>query len=405
MKCRGEHIPSAPANKMVLNRAFINNKMVTWGRERLSLEIEELATKLHVKETVVRDWESGDALPTFLQARKLARALRIPFGYLYLTTVPVLDLPLPDLRTVPSGQSTTASPDLIDLLNDVLLKQQWYRDYLELEEAEPVNVVGKFNHDSSPDEIAADVQANLEIDNDMRRSSTSWSDFLTQFVRKVEDKRILVMRSGIVGNNGNRKLDVDEFRGFAISDVLAPLIFINTQDAVAARIFTLAHELAHLWIGVSGVSLSEFDQVADEPVKETERICDSVAAEILMPRQDFMMRWQYQLPIEQNVQDLAHYYRVSTLAILRQAHEQSVVDDSTYWQYVSSEIAKQNGVRGGGGDFYNNLFARNGGLFTTTLLGAVLNGRVTYREAAQLLTINVSTVRKATRHAFGAGVV
>ena len=371
---------------MAVHRAYINKDMITWGRERQGLDVSAIATKLHVAEGAISDWESGDALPTFRQARGLASVLRIPFGYLYLTAVPELDLPLPDLRTVPGGGHATPSPDLLDLLNDVLLKQRWYSDYLEAEGADLNPFVGKFTPDDPPEEIAADVQASLAVDDEMRQQSASWTEFLTQFARKVEAQRILVMRSGIVGNNVYRKLNVAEFRGFAISDVMAPVIFINARDAVAARIFTLAHELAHLWMGVSGISHSSFDRDSSQTPVDIESRCDSVAAEILMPEGDFKSRWQDQVPVDHNIQSLASYYRVSTLAILRQARERDVLDEATYRLFVQSEISKQNGVRGGtGGDFYNNLLARNGNLFTTTLLAAVLQRQVSYREAAQLL--------------------
>lgn len=389
-----------------VNRAFINREIISWGRERQGFSVEELAAKVSVKNAMMTAWESGDALPTFQQARKLSKSLRIPFGYLYLSQPPILDAPLPDLRTVPGTPPATPSPDLFEVMADVLLKQQWYRDHLEADETISLPFIGTFKAEDSTEDITSDIQARFGIDNEMRRGCSSWTAFLTLFVRKVEAEQILVMRSGIVGNNVYRKLDVKEFRGFVVSDDLAPLIFINTRDSVAARIFTLAHEIAHLWIGVSGVSRSTYDQTSDQTSKvNVEEHCDSVAAALLMPKSDFNVRWQTHLSAHENAQSLAAFYRVSTLAVLRRALDQEFLEDTEYRSAAADEISQHTTVGGdGGGDFYNNLLAKNGNLFTTTLMTAVLSQQVSFREAAQLLAVNPSTVRGAARHIFGAGV-
>ena len=138
----------------------------------------------------------------------------------------------------------------------------------------------------------------------IRRTSHTWDEFLRELTRSAEATGILVMRSGIVGGNTRRKLSVNEFRGFVISDDLAPLVFINGRDSKAAQIFTLVHELVHVWIDRSGISNPDPKDVPAELRNTVETFCNSVAAEVLVPHADFLKS----LPstfTEQTAQNLA----------------------------------------------------------------------------------------------------
>jgi hypothetical protein len=101
--------------------------------------------------------------------------------------------------------------------------------------------------------VEGDIAERLSFESEIR-PETQASQFLRAFVRQVEAIGILVMRNGIVRQATNRSLDVEEFRGFSIADPMAPVVFVNNADSNAAQAFTLAHELAHIWIGRGGIS-------------------------------------------------------------------------------------------------------------------------------------------------------
>lgn len=373
--------------------AFVTPELVRWARERNNLTADAVAQKINVAVARLMAWEQGEERPTFRQAQNLAQKLNVPFGFLFLSAPPTEEIPLPDLRTLTGAPLRAPSPDFLDLVNDVLRKQQWYREYQESEEAQPVPFIGRFTLSDSPERIAADIASTLGINDAMRQDAQNWEQFLQEFIRRAERAGVLVLRSGIVENNTHRRLDVEEFRGFAISDGLAPLVFVNAQDAKTAQIFTLAHELAHLWLGESGISNPDHMRRPSQQLNEIDRLCDQVAAETLLPSRDFQLRWRDWRSIETNLQTLATRFRVSQFVVLRRAYENGKVMFEDYRAYYQELVANLR-PRGsqGGGDFYRTLLARSSRTLTFALLAATAEGRVSDRDAARLLNVKVRTV-------------
>ncbi|SIO61496.1 Helix-turn-helix domain-containing protein [Bradyrhizobium erythrophlei] len=376
--------------------ALITPDVLRWARERSKLSTDDVAGRLGLKPDRVDAWERGEAKPTFKQAQNLANVLRIPFGYLFLQQPPAEQFALPDLRTVGNAELRRPSVDFNDLVNDIIRKHEWYRDYRQQEGAEPLGFVGAFTIKDDPNAVARNIADVLKIDEAMRAQATSWEDFLRMFIRQAEAAGILVMRSGIVGSNTHRALSIDEFRGFAIADRVAPLVFINGRDAKAAQIFTLAHEVAHLWIGATGISNVELAHTQRQEAR-TERFCNAVAAEVLVPAESLSRHWNNDVSIEMNVSQLVRRYRVSSLVLLRRATEVLDVDhaeiDALYRREFARFRQRETPGEEGGGDFYVTLRSRNGWLFTRAVINAAFEGHTLYRDAARLLGVKVPLLR------------
>ncbi len=374
-----------------MTEALIKPEILRWARERSQLSTSGLAAKIPVKEERLLSWETGDAHPTFHQAQTLADKLHVPFGYLFLSSPPREKLGLPDLRTIRNVEHETISLEFSDLLSDTLTKQQWYQEYQrEVGETE-LPFVASFSIEDSPEDVAEDIADTLQLNSVARENSSSWEDFLRKFMFATEESGILVLRNGVVGNNTSRPLSVQEFRGFAISDALAPLVFLNGKDSKAAQIFTLAHELAHIWVGESGISDPDLGRVGAGDAKEIENFCNKVAAELLVPSKQFVDSWDRNVDIGDNVNSLVRRYRVSSIVILRRALELNRISRFEFQEQYERELEEikkhKSRQTGSGGDFYSTLKVRLGSRFLNAVISATFEGRLLFRDAARLANV------------------
>lgn len=378
--------------------AYVSAPVVKWARERAGFSEEELASQLaNVKPSNVVAWERGDSSPTFSQAEKLSEKLRVPFAILFMDKPPEIKLPIPDLRTV-SSVKQKPSLEFFDVVCDALLRQRWYREFQEQREADKLPFVGSFRAGDNVAAVAADMADKLEINEELRRECSTWQNFFVSFVQRAEHLGVLIMRSGVVRHNPTRTLAVEEFRGFAISDDLAPLVFVNSRDAKAAQIFTLAHELAHIWIGASGISNPKPKSRPTEKYAEIERFCNQVAAQLLIPADSFEKWWTDQKNVTENVRAIATHFRVSTIVALKRSFDLEKISFPLFSKLLDDEYKKFEKLKKedeeGGGNFWASFNARNSPTFVSAILTSVRQDKLTYRDAGGLLGIRVETLLK-----------
>ena len=363
-------------------KATLQPALLRWARERASLTMDALAARLNVQPERVEEWERSGEL-TFKQTEKLAQCTYTPLGYLFLTEPPTEKLPIPDFRTLGSQQLQRISPNLLDVVHHCQLRQEWYREYLIASGAEPLPFVGKTRVGEPVEIVARSIRETIKINSQMRARATTWADALRAMFDLVEEAGILVMRNGVVGNNTTRKLVVQEFRGFALCDEIAPLIFINASDTKAAQMFTLAHELGHLWLGQSGVSNVSPTQTENHGV---ESYCNAVAAEVLVPLSDFKAEWRRVADPVAEFKRLSGSFKVSTLVIIRRAYDAGFLRRDEFQMVYDEEAKRLAKLAGGsGGDFYLTQMSRLGRRFPRALVESTLEGRTPYRDAFRLL--------------------
>ncbi len=380
-----------------MNRVAVNPELLRWARERSGRSAERLAGKFPKLEA----WERGEAQPTLKQLEQFAKATFTPVGYLFLQQPPAERVPIPDFRTIASTPTGRPSPDLLDTIYLCQQRQEWYRDFARTMGEAPLGLVGSARVTDDVVTAAAAMRGVLGFDLDERRRLPTWTEALRWFIDQADGLGILVMVSGVVGSNNRRRLDPEEFRGFALAEPLAPLVFVNGADTKAAQMFTLAHELAHVWLGETAVSDA---QASEAPQHDVERWCNQVAAELLVPLASLRETYDRNAALDAEVDRLARRFKVSTLVILRRIHDAGGLSRQQFWDAYEAEIERLRAVpRGGGGDFYLTLGARAGKTFARALVISTLEGRTSFTEAFRLLGFKKMATFRELGQSLGVG--
>lgn len=367
--------------------------VLRWAAERARLDDAALAKRFRKWPL----WLVSEAQPTLKQLEDFARLTHTPFGFFFLPEPPRMELPVPDFRTLRDAPLREPSSNLLDTLYLCQRRQDWFREYAQIHGVAPVPFVGRARVGDAPEAVAADLRDALGLSVAERQALPTWTEALRQLIARTEDAGVLVMASSIVGANSHRKLDVGEFRGFALADELAPLLFLNAADSKSAQMFSLAHELAHLALGESGVSDAEAGRVPDQII---ERWCNQVAAELLIPLAALSETARQDAPIEEEIQRLARLFKVSTLVALRRLFDAGFINETTLWQHYRKEVERLRALEraGGGGDFYRTLGARTGKRFARALVGSALEGQTLFQDAFRLLGVRkTATFYQAAR--------
>lgn len=362
-----------------MNQIVIHREVLNWAAEKAGESVRTFAEAVARRE---RDRESIlEGRLTIPQIEKLAKKARIPFGFLFLNTPPHIERKsIPDLRRVQSADPL--SENFFETFDDVVAKQEWYIEHLHELGLPELPFVGKFKNIDKRNwiKIAEDIKTVLGIGDEDRRQSVDPEAYFSKLSAKAERAGVLVFKNSIVKNQTRRSLSEKEFRGFAISHPYAPVIFINGRDAEVAAVFTLMHELAHIWIGADGIS--DIALHANNPI---EVLCNKVAAEVLVPNQIFTTQWKGAHDIDR----LAKYFRVSRLVIARRALDNNLIEQATYDDYArrphrAKPTGKPSALR--------VIPIRNSKRFTEVVVTSALSGNTMLREAANLLNVKPDTV-------------
>lgn len=360
-------------------RIPVKPELLEWACERAGHHADAFAARF----PKLNAWIANEEKPTLKQLESFAKATHTPLGYLFLPEPPHEPLPIRDFRTGSKGRESSPSSNLLETIYAMQRRQAWLRDALVETGAEPHAFVGSAKLSDPPESIGAEMRRLLGLGNGWARSVSTWQEAVGELRRRIEQLGIMAIINGVVENNTHRQLDVNEFRGFAISDPYAPLVFVNGADAKSAQMFTLAHELAHVWIGAGG--LSGFDGLFPQGT-EVEAWCDKAAAELLVPEQALRLRWQEVRRQGDPFVVLARDFKVSPIVAARRALDLRLIGREKFFDFYDDYTSRERHSKrsSGGGDFDNNQNTRVGELFASHVLRAALEGSIGFKQAYEL---------------------
>jgi len=258
------------------DKAIITPSVIQWARNLDSIPIEESAKCASVNEEQILAWESGSDLPTIRQAKLLANKYRVPYVYFFLPDIPkkIKRVDFIDFRTFHNKfEQKTFSRNMLWLLRDIYDRREVMLDMYEKQNKKP-NVFSPNIINRNATMIAQEIRSFLGIDYEKQRSFRKAEIAYNYYVSALEKKDVLVFQT--------KKIDRNEMRGLSVFYSLFPIIVLNRTDEPAARLFSLAHELAHLFLRTSGLC-NDFESDVYEDRNEIELFCNQIAAMALVP--------------------------------------------------------------------------------------------------------------------------
>ena len=379
--------------------ALITPSLMRWAREKARLSIEQASKKIKRPKEEIEAWEAGTSRPTIPQARKASEVYKRPLAVFYLPEPPKEFDTLRDFRILPVNYEPDYSPELSLLIRTAKFRQEWMREFLIEEGVPKIPFVGSSSLNDNPQDISRLILLELNLSPKEQINCRKRNEALRLWIDRAERAGIIIFRQG--------NIDLKETRGFILCDEYAPFIFINSDDAIAAQLFTLAHELAHLWLNQSGISnLEPFERSFSDESQKIEIFCNRVASETVLDRTLFNKSWCDQntsLSIEEQIENISNTFKISEEAISRRLLDDGNINREMYlelrkiyqdrWrEYKEKERQRMKSVEGGPTYYVMKVF-NNGYSFTQTVISAFEGGAITGRDASSLLDVKVSNIQ------------
>ena len=363
----------------------INSELINWAIIRAGYKLD----KFYFDNPKIENWVAGTKYPTLKQLENFTHKVHVPFGYMFLNEPPKEEIPIPFFRTG-NARIEKVSLNVYHTIQTLQERQNWLTNYLEESDYNDLDFIGKFDVNSDYKDVVSDIRNTLNLPPNWASKHNNWEQALDFFTLQIEDLGIIVTFNGVVGNNTRRKIDVEECRGFVLVNPKAPFLFVNSADAKAAQMFTIIHEIAHIWLGESAGFNNKQMIPANDPV---EKLCDKIAAEFLVPEYILEDKWKD----TKSIRTLSRIFKVSPIVIARRLLDLNLFTKEQFFSFYNSymdNFHSKKESKGSGGDFYATAKKRISLRFASFVNNAVKENNLLYRDAYRLTSLKGNTYDK-----------
>jgi Zn-dependent peptidase ImmA (M78 family) len=381
----------------------IQPRILTWARETAGLSVEDAAHTLGLTSARgktglqrLESMELGEEEPSRPLIGRMAKVYRRPLLVFYLAEPPRRGDRGQDFRTLPGQEKF--NPEIDALVRDIKARQGLMRAMLEDDQAGPLEFIGSASMEAPVRAMATQIAERLKFNLGRYRATKSPDEAFAYLRETIEASGVYVLLLGNLGSF-HTNIPVDVFRGFALADKIAPLIVINDQDARTAWSFTALHELAHLWLGQTGISGTDTE-------KQVERYCNDVAGEFLLPAVELrQLAPSLDLSvatIAEQVSTFAEAHRISRPMVAYKLYRTGMIGKTTWatlderfkeeWQAYKQREAERNKKAEGGPNYYVVRRHRMGGALLGLVRRSLDEGTITYTKAGRVLGVKPRNV-------------
>ncbi len=373
---------------MSVTRIHINQNILIWAVERIGKTVDEYVAE----NPTFQQWLDGTKLPTFKSIEQFARKFYVPLGYMFLNEPPQEVCPIPFFRNI---DDRSHDINVYDTIIEMQERQDWLSNYLRKQDFDKANYVGIFTSENSIQEVCDKIRDILQLPHNWAFEYKNIDDALKYITKRMEDKGVIISYNSVVGFNNSRPIPVKVCRGFTLIDDYAPFIFVNSKDAKGAQMFTLIHEFTHILTGYSaGVGEIDIEHSSD-----TEKFCDKVAANFLVPELLFKEVWTN---LGEDYATLSKRFKVSRFVIARRAMELGLISSSRFFQlynsWVKEPIAHIENNKGG--NFYPSAIKKNSRTFLIHVNNALNRNMLLHMDAYRLTGLKGDTFHKIIKSPF-----
>ncbi len=372
-------------------KAPVNPDVMRWARESANLTIDEVTIKLKKSSEVIEAWEKGFDSPSYIQLEKLAYDVyKRPMAVFFFPNPPKEDDTRKSFRTIPEAEFNRLPSRLIRLIRKARVKQENLHELCDGVNSSNKQLLkdikGTVGHDLK--ELASAIREYLDISLNRQKSWDTVETALETWREAFENSGVFIFKEAFRN---------DDVSGFCLYDKVFPLIIINNSMAKTRQIFTLFHELGHLLFETSGIDKlsDDFIDILPKQDRDVEILCNKLAAEILVPSEDFDLSVRRIKVNEVSVSMLAAIYKVSREVILRKLLDRRAVGDSTYkeWTIKWIEEAKKKRLESkGAGDYYNTQIVYLGNKYLEIAFNAYYRKTINEIQLADYLNVKIDNL-------------